>query len=152
MAHFALTMTDGSVAIMQTVGRTTVTEALAKWHPDQRAKVVSHAAVRADEIPRDRTFRNAWKRTGEMIECDMEKSRVIHLARIRSERNRLLNDKDQEWLIAFSRGDTATANVIEADRQRLRDVPQTVDDQVKAATTPEALKAIWPAQFGEKPA
>lgn len=147
MAHYAITMKDGSVAIMQTIGDVTVEACLAKWHPDEQAKVVSHIEIDPADVPADRAFRNEWRLDGRKVAVNMELARVSHMADIRKRRDAALATKDGEWLVAFSRGDQAGADAIEAERQKLRDVPQTIDADIKAAATPEALKATWPEEL-----
>lgn len=57
MAQFAIHMADGSVGIMQTVGDVTPEECLAKWHPNERAKVVRHRPIDQTEADKIRAAR-----------------------------------------------------------------------------------------------
>lgn len=62
MALHAIHMADGTVAIMQTVDDVTPEECLAKWHSDERAKVVRHRPVdkaEADTIRAARKHKTA---------------------------------------------------------------------------------------------
>lgn len=85
-------------------------------------------------VPDDRTFRGAWVKNGGDIGCDMEKARAIHMDRIRAVRDKELARLDIEQL---------KGSDVAAEKQRLRDIPQTVD--LSGAATPEELNALWPA-------
>lgn len=99
--------------------------------------------------PDGRSFRSAWMLNGKTIDVDMEKARSIHMDRIRASRNRKLDELDRKWMKAFGRKDTATVDAVEAERQRLRDIPQTLD--LTKAATPEELKATWPDDLKDEP-
>ena len=99
------------------------------------------------DIPVTRDFRNCWRSNGAKIAVDMPLARDEHMANIRRARDAMLAKKDGEWVKEFSRGNQAMVDAIEAERQKLRDVPQTIDAGVRDATTPEALKAMWPADL-----
>lgn len=88
------------------------------------------------DVPADRTFRNAWKRDGNGIGCDMAKAREIHMGRIRFARDKELSRLDIEQLKGVN---------VAARKQELRDLPQTFD--LSSAATPDALKALWPADL-----
>ena len=60
MAYYAIKMTDGTVAIMQTVGDVTPEECIAKWPASEQARVVSRVPVDKDSLPKDRTQRSKW--------------------------------------------------------------------------------------------
>jgi hypothetical protein len=95
--------------------------------------------------PDDRGFREAWKLQAESIEVDMPKARTIHMDRIRVRRNQMLDDLDKEWNRATGQRKQAEADAIEAQRQTLRDLPQTFD--LNTAATPDELKAVWPDEL-----
>ena len=155
MAYHAIQMADGSVAIMQTVAQLvgydaetnepiwrdpTPDECLAKWHPDEQAKVASHQPIDPADIPADREFRNAWTLDGDKITHDMGKARVIKRDQLRAERAPLLAALDVEYQRADERGDKTAKTEVAAKKQALRDVP--ADPRIAAATTPEELKAV----------
>lgn len=102
---------------------------------------VAPRIVEDTEIPADRTFRQAWTDTGSAIVCDMPKARTIHLDRIRAARQPELDRLDREWMKAVGQKNQAAADSIEAQRQALRDLPQTLP--VASAQTSEALKSVW---------
>lgn len=94
-------------------------------------------------FPSDKEFRAAWKSTPGKIEVDMPKARLIHMDRIRVARDAELEEKDKLWMRAMGQKDQVLADAIEAERQALRDIPQTVD--LTAAMTPGELTALWPS-------
>lgn len=101
------------------------------------------------DIPADRTFRNAWTldpaRPKTPVGVDMPKARDIHMTRIREARAPEFARLDGEWMRATGQNDAAEAARIEAERQTLRDLPQTLD--LTAAATADELKAIWPGEL-----
>lgn len=140
MSHHAIQMADGSVAIMQTVGDVTPEECLAKWHPAEQAKVVSHRPVSPDAIPQDRTFRDAWTDTGAEIVHDMDKARDIQRERLRTARAPRLAALDVELQRATTETPRRPTDGIVAEKQALRDA--TDDPRIDAAGTADELKAL----------
>ncbi len=104
---------------------------------------VTCEAVLTADIPTDGTFRNAWVQDGANIKIDMPKARVIHMDRIRVARDKKLEETDKIILRDEEQGKDTTA--LKAERQRLRDLPQTFS--LGKATTPEELKVMWPAEL-----
>lgn len=98
----------------------------------------------ASEIPADRTFRNAWKRSGKSVQVDMPEAREIHMARIREVRNAKLAQMDIAEKLA-AQGVKGDLQTIRAKMQALRDIPQTLD--LTQAKTPEQLKTLWPEEL-----
>jgi hypothetical protein len=168
----AITQADDNVAIMSfiTLGRGDVLpfgaewadKAAAIWMREPTATNLQHEIDRtaglarpikdyrmidAVEIPIDRTFRNALRDRGGKLEVDMYEARKIHLERIRVDRAAKFLELDGEWMKATGQKNNTEADAIEAQRQVLRDL--TADPRIEAATTPEALKALWPAELGD---
>jgi len=119
---------------------------------DVKTKVVPPDATNvettdANNIPSDRSFRDAWERdtspAPESVKVNMPKARSIHMDRIRTARDAKLKDLDLAYMQADELGDAASKKAIVAEKQALRDLPQTFD--LNAATTPEDLKALWPS-------
>jgi DNA repair exonuclease SbcCD nuclease subunit len=100
-----------------------------------------------DELPADRTFRNAWIDKNKKIEHNMDKVREIHLEHIRRAREPILEQKDKDWMRAMGQGNTKEVNKIEKERQILRDIPQTIAKDLEKAKTPEEVKKLWPAEL-----
>lgn len=101
--------------------------------------------VFAENVPEDRTFRNAWEHDREKIVVNMDKARNIHLERIRTARDAKLRELDVETMKAIGKGDNGARDAVEVRKQVLRDLPQTID--LKKAKTTEELKALWPAEL-----
>lgn len=98
-----------------------------------------------DTIPEDRYFRNAWVLNGNAVEVNMEKARVIHMDALRVVRNEKLAELDIQFSVALGKKDQTTADAVEAEREILRQIPQTFD--LTQATTPEELKALIPSEL-----
>lgn len=96
------------------------------------------------EMPSDRTFRDEWEDDGMLVKVNMPKSRVTHLNRLREKRKPILAMLDVEWSRAMAQKNQTLADQIEAKRQALRDMPQTVRAELDQAKTPDELKAIEP--------
>lgn len=92
----------------------------------------------ASNIPTDRTFRDAWTDANptETVDVDMEKARDIHMNNIRLLRDKKFKELDVE---------TMKGNNVQAQKQVLRDIPQTFD--LSNANTPEELKILIPTEL-----
>lgn len=95
----------------------------------------------------DRTFRNALKCDGGKLSHDMEACRSIHMDRIRKARDAELAKLDVATIQAVGKGDDATRDAVEAEKQKLRDLPATFD--LSAARSTEELKALWPNELAK---
>lgn len=165
LTKVAVTRSDGTVAILGFVtrGHGSVLPAGARWVSqtdgiwEREANdgnifsliVAMYAAgpqptgyrvVRESDLPGDRSYREAWRDTGTVIDHDMVRAREIHLARVRVARVERLSELDNEWMRATGQGDRPAADAVEAERQRLRDLPTTLG--VEACNTVEELKAL----------
>ena len=80
------------------------------------------------------------------INVDMPKARTIHMDVIRAERNKELAAKDITFMRSVEDGDTDAQATIKAEKQVLRDIPQTFDITTDV-DTPEKLKAKWPTEL-----
>jgi hypothetical protein len=105
--------------------------------------------VNTDNLPTDRTYRNAWEcdfNEGQKpIKHNMDKAKAIHVDRIRASRQPKLESLDIELMKAIGKNDSAKIAEIETARQKLRDLPETID--LSTATTIEGLKNIWPPEL-----
>lgn len=111
------------------------------WNKNVPADAINPQIVEAAAIPIDRTFRNAWIAGDGSVTHDMEKCRAIHRDTLRALRAPKLACLDVEFQRSYK--DPARLDVIEAEKQALRDV--TKDPAIDAATTPEELKLAVPA-------
>jgi hypothetical protein len=80
------------------------------------------------------------------INVNMTKARAIHLEEIRQVRNAELTAKDITFMRAVEAGDTSAQSTVSTEKQVLRDIPATFDITT-GVTTPELLKAKWPAEL-----
>ncbi|MSX44193.1 MAG: hypothetical protein F2774_08215 [Actinobacteria bacterium] len=94
---------------------------------------VAYKIVNDDEVPSDRTFRNALKYD---LTVDMPKAQGITKERLRAERAPLLTALDVQYQRATEDGRDTT--IIISEKQRLRDVTKLAD----TATTLDELKAL----------
>jgi hypothetical protein len=144
----AIARGDGGVSIMKILradgdSPTAIAEEVAKWQSTSDVRAVGHWPIKESDIPTDRTFRNAWTRGGEgQWAIDMQKATIIQRGRIRRARDAELAALDIPFMRAVEAGDDGEQAAIAAAKQRLRDLPRTVD--LSKAQTPDELKAIWP--------
>ena len=153
MRTFVITM-DGIARIMRTYalgpgGRVLIDEVdeapdalavIAKWHPRHKDQVTSTREIAESDIP-PFLFKDAWEDDGTNIVHDMNKCRVIKTDQIRAERDIRLAATDVEVLKLDGQ---AVPVPLKAKRQTLRDIPATVQSDLDAITTPEALEAFKP--------
>jgi hypothetical protein len=121
--------TEEGVAIIHPTGELTVEEVAAKDVPPN----TPYRIVNDDEVPSDRTFRNALKYD---LTVDMPKAQGITKDRLRQERAPLLTALDVQYQRAQEDGRDTT--IIISEKQRLRDVTKLADK----ATTLDELKAL----------
>jgi len=121
--------TETGVAIIHPTGELSIEEVAAKDVPAG----VPYRIVNDDEVPSDRTFRNALKYD---LTVDMPKAQGITKDRLRQERTPLLTALDVQYQRAQEDGRDTT--IIISEKQRLRDVTKLAD----TATTLDELKAL----------
>jgi hypothetical protein len=80
MKIYALARVDGGVEIMHS--DIDPSECIAKWSPARRADLTGEITeITQADIPVDRTYRNAWKKTAGGIAVDDVKAAAIDRAR-----------------------------------------------------------------------
>lgn len=121
---------------------------ISQWPKEDQGAVVSWRAMPDDAIPTDRTFRAAWSDTSKelVVDQDMAKCRNIWRDHMRAARAPKLAALDVEVMRAIEAGDDTKA--IADKKQALRDVTKAAE--IEAATTPEELKAVWPAILADR--
>ena len=80
------------------------------------------------------------------VSVNMTRARAIHLTEIRRVRNEELVKLDVPFMRAVEAGDTSAQAAVATKKQVLRDIPATFDITT-GITTPELLKAKWPAEL-----
>lgn len=153
----AITCADGSLAIMQFVTkqqrgneaggfidpgwtREPTKENIEAEIAKANIPMVSWRFCTLDEIPADRTFRNAWKDGGKKIDVEMVKARALTRDRLRTDRAPILAEMDVAFMKALETDDRAMLATVASEKQRLRDI--TADPRIEAAATADDLKAI----------
>lgn len=121
----------------------TEADAIARARARIPADALGVRVVEANEIPSDRTFRNAWKDGGRTIEHDLPKCRAIWREKLREARAPALAAFDVQYMLADERGDVLEKQRIATAKQKLRDV--TADPAIEEAQTPEELKRVMPS-------
>jgi hypothetical protein len=140
--YFAIPKHDGGVVILETYDATPPQAYCARWHPNLQSEIdiAGIREITLDEVPTDRTFRDAWKLD---LTHDMAKARDIQREHLRRLCAPKLAALDVEYQRADEAGDVALKRQIAAQRQALRDV--TGDPAIEAAQAPDELKAVIPA-------
>ena len=140
---------DGIARIME--AQDSVTNAMReieKWHPDDQAKVTSVREISADgaDIPTNRSvaLRDAWEDDGSKINVNLTKARAGKTNEMRPERNKRLADLDVSYIRADEAGDTTTKEKIAVQKQKLRDLPATIQSDLNALDTPDKLEKFQP--------
>ena len=152
MKMITLEHADGSISIRGGVGP----RFLAKFDGDREAALqyildnvvpVQNPGVTARiedvTLPPDRKFREAWRRGAGSIDVDMPSARIIHMNRIRVERDKALMKADNNLRKAEDGNDTDEVRRVRNHRQTLRDIPKTFD--LSSAVTADELDALWPS-------
>jgi len=87
-------------------------------------------------------FRDSWlcDEAGLPV-VDMDAARDVHMGRIRAARDSRLAALDSEHFKALESGSDDRLAAISSEKQRLRNLPQTLSLNVE---TPAQLSAIWP--------
>lgn len=164
--HIAITMDDGSVAIMQFLldPNLPIHAVLPGYDPETGLREATDEAIQHEidrsswgertpvswrrmeqsEYPTDRTFRNAWHDPDGKgsIAVHMPKAREIHRQRLRELRAPILEKLDVAYHKADETSDALVKTKIAAKKQQLRDV--TKHPSIDAASTPDELKAAIP--------
>ncbi len=135
-----VTKQNTSPVWMRAVTEESVTSEIIK----SRIPAVSWRLINQEELPADRTFRDAWKDSGIHIYHDMEKCRAIHRDRLRQARTPLLEALDIEYQRADEQDDLKVKRELATRKQKLRDV--TKNPSIDTAATPDELKAVWPLE------
>jgi hypothetical protein len=141
MRIIAIERPDGGVSIMRILEETEggVQRELDKWADLNPGGYLGHREITEHEIPKDRTFRNAWRHD---LSVDMPRARDMWRAKMREARKPKLESLDIEAVRADEDGDKQRKADVVKRKKELRDVTEL--PAIEAAQTPDELKAIWP--------
>lgn len=109
---------------------------------------ITYELVQDEDYPprSEHWFVDAWECSNGQITCNMAVARGIHMNDIRKARTVKFDELDNLQGRAVGRGDTAERDKIEAEKQILRDIPQTFD-LTTDNDTPAELKVKWPSEL-----
>jgi hypothetical protein len=144
----AIAREDGGVSIMRIhradgISPDAVAEEVEKWQSTSEVKATGSWIMAEGDMPSGRRFRDAWVHAGGgKCRIDLARARALHMSRIRAARDHALAALDIPFIRAVEASDAERRSVIAATKQRLRDLPETLD--LAAAETADQLDAIWP--------
>lgn len=121
----------GGVSVCAPTGELSIEEVKAKDTPEHSIIIDASSLPEADN-----DFFDAWELSGSTVSVSLAKAKEITKARLRSEREPLLQAQD----VLFQRAleTSADAAAIVAEKQRLRDITNLVD----GCTTTEELRGL----------
>jgi hypothetical protein len=99
---------------------------------------IEYSIVSIDDIPADRYFRNAWKKSTDSVVVDMPLARDIQRGKLRERRSGLFKKLDELYLRADEGNDNAKKALIAGLKKQLRDV--TSNNDIDNANNSEELK------------
>lgn len=133
----------GGVAIVIPTGELPIEQVLAKDVPTEAqatAEIVNLTDI--EPVISDRTFRNAWEKSGKAVVTNLNKAKGIAHERRRAARAAEFAPFDEVIMKQIPGKDAQAA---EAARQAIRDKYAVMQTAMDAATTVEELKALLPA-------
>jgi hypothetical protein len=126
--------TDGTVAVIVPTGELPIEQVAAKDVPAGLA----YEIVTTDEVPSDRTFRDAWVMGDCCIDHDIDKCKAIGHDKRRAARAEEFAPLDEVIAKQIPGVDAIAA---EEARQVIRDKYAEVQDAIDVAETPDEIKA-----------
>jgi len=138
MAKIIYTNDNGNVVVVTPVStELTVDEIAAKDVPAGK----SYTIVEDSQVPTDRSFRDAWIFSDDIIQVDMTKAKDLMRNKIREVRKDLLESEDITFMRAVETADVDAQAASAARKQALRDAP--LASAISNASNVTALKAAW---------
>jgi len=101
----------------------------------------SYTIVEDSQVPTDRSFRDAWIFSDDIIQVDMTKAKDLMRNKIREVRKDLLESEDITFMRAVETADVDAQAASAARKQALRDAP--LASAISNASNVTALKAAW---------
>lgn len=131
MSKIIYTNPEGGVSVVHPTGEVPINELPAKLG------LTDYEIVADDVIPTDRTFRNAWVKSGATVTEDLPKSKEIAHERRRAARAEEFKPHDEVIMKQIPGADTDAA---EAARAAIRTKYATMQTEIDAATTTAEIK------------
>lgn len=131
MSKIIFTNSDGGVSVVHPTGEVPINELPA------RLGLTDYEIVDDDVIPTDRTFRNAWVKSGSTVAEDLPKCKEIAHERRRAAREEEFKPHDELISKQIPGADTDAA---EASRAAIRTKYATMQTEIDAATTTAEIK------------
>ena len=101
-------------------------------------------------VPSNRSFREAWVLSGDVISEDITKAKEIFKDKIREVRKPLLEAEDVAYMKALELDSAAAKSNSVVKKEALRNAPAA--EAIDNATTIDELKAAWDSDLlGESP-
>ena len=127
---------EGGVSVVTPTGDVPVEDLPAKLG------LTDYEIVEDDAVPTDRTFRNAWVKTGATVVEDLAKSKEVGHELRRAARAEEFKPHDEVIMKQIPGADAVAA---EAARTAIRTKYEQVQTVINAATTPDEIKAALEA-------
>lgn len=103
----------------------------------------------ASDIPASRAFRDAWKQAADKsLEVDMPKARIMVTDQVRAERDKRLVAEDVAYMRADELGNAAEKQKVKTKKQKLRDLPDTIQSELASIDKAEQLE-VWQPSWPE---
>ena len=131
MSKIIYTNSEGGVSVVHPTGEVPINELPAKLG------LTDYEIVDDDVIPTDRTFRNAWVKSGATVVEDLPKSKEIAHERRREARAEEFKPHDEVIMKQIPGADTDAA---EAARAAIRTKYATMQTEIDAATSTAEIK------------
>ena len=131
MSKIIYTNSEGGVSVVHPTGEVPINELPAKLG------LTDYEIVDDDVIPTDRTFRNAWVKSGATVAEDLPKCKEIAHERRREARAEEFKPHDE---VIMKQIPGADATAAEAARAAIRTKYATMQDAIEAATTTAEIK------------
>ena len=131
MSKIIYTNSEGGVSVVHPTGEVPISELPAKLG------LTDYEIVDDDVIPTDRTFRNAWVKSGATVVEDLPKSKEIAHERRREARAEEFKPHDEVIMKQIPGADTDAA---EAARAAIRTKYATMQTEIDAATSTAEIK------------
>lgn len=131
MSKIIFTNSDGGVSVVHPTGEVPINELPA------RLGLTDYEIVDDEAIPTDRTFRNAWVKSGLTVNEDLPKCKEIAHERRRAAREEEFKPHDELISKQIPGADTDAA---EAARAQIRTKYATMQTEIDAATTTAEIK------------